>query len=60
MIESFQSCLGSHFYETKTSAKILKHKEVVLDAIDFSAIKETQILIKGSRGMALERLLDKL
>ncbi len=53
--------LGKHFYKTKHSANIKTYldfnslKDNFLDKIDNSTI-----LIKGSRGMALERILDLL
>lgn len=51
---------GKHFYNTKTSDKI-KTFNTIDQAKDFiSHISDARILIKGSRGMALERLLDYL
>jgi UDP-N-acetylmuramoyl-tripeptide--D-alanyl-D-alanine ligase len=53
--------IGKHFFETKiVSTKIVAFKafEEFKDNFDFSQIKNTTLLIKASRGMALERILD--
>jgi UDP-N-acetylmuramoyl-tripeptide--D-alanyl-D-alanine ligase len=52
---------GSNFYETKTEGeRVEKYKsfEDLAASIRMEDLKESQILIKGSRGMALERLVD--
>ena len=53
--------IGKHFFETKiVSPKIVAFKafEEFKDNFDVSQIKNTTLLIKASRGMALERILD--
>ena len=55
--------IGEHFFECEiTSKKTKKYKTFnsFKDDYNFSKIQHTNILIKGSRGMALERVLDKL
>ena len=56
-----QLIIGENFYKTKiVSPKVLPFKtfEDFKDKFDMSQIENTTILIKGSRGMALERLLE--
>lgn len=53
--------VGEHFYEIRTQAKNLKKFrtfESLDKALDLNALDDQTILIKGSRGMALERILD--
>lgn len=53
--------IGKHFFETKiVSPKIVAFKtfEEFNNIFDVSQINNTTLLIKGSRGMALERILD--
>lgn len=53
--------IGENFHKTTyPSPKTLKFKsfENFKDNFDFSKLKEATILIKGSRGMAMERLLE--
>ena len=53
--------LGENFYKTKVkSSKILKFDNFDNFKINFKKLKGATILIKGSRGMALERVLDLL
>jgi UDP-N-acetylmuramoyl-tripeptide--D-alanyl-D-alanine ligase len=55
--------VGENFYTTVTkSDKIVQFKtfDEFKNTFDVSQIKNTTILIKGSRGMALERILDIL
>lgn len=53
--------IGSHFSST-TSTKAYRYKDLeqFKKEVNFSSIKNTTILIKGSRGMALERVLELL
>lgn len=55
--------VGSNFYKTNsTNPNIQKFKtfEMLKSALENNKPKQTTILIKGSRGMALERVLDLL
>lgn len=55
--------IGENFYLSKTNAKKAMQFKTFDDFkndYDFSEIKKRTLLIKGSRGMALERTLDKL
>ncbi|PLB21037.1 MAG: UDP-N-acetylmuramoyl-tripeptide-D-alanyl-D-alanine ligase [Flavobacteriaceae bacterium FS1-H7996/R] len=55
--------IGENFYKTVTkSKKIIQFKSFEAFKSDFviTQIKNTALLIKGSRGMALERILDIL
>lgn len=55
--------VGKHFYETKNESKNIKtfkSFEALKNGIDINNTKKTAVLIKGSRGMALERILDLL
>ena len=49
--------VGEHFYKTKAS-KSLKYKDFEAFKTSFRPIPNSNLLIKGSRGMALERTLD--
>lgn len=53
--------LGKNFYQTHTPQAFDKHKTIEELGTNFSANwpKDTLVIIKGSRGMALERLLDR-
>jgi UDP-N-acetylmuramoyl-tripeptide--D-alanyl-D-alanine ligase len=51
--------IGNLFYETKTTGEKFKSKMTFLDYIKSNPITNHTILIKGSRGMALENLLDE-
>lgn len=60
---TLRSCniLGKHFKDTSHSNKIKSYvdfKALEIDSID--QLEDCSILIKGSRGMALERILDLL
>lgn len=60
---TLRSCniLGKHFKDTNHSNKIKSYvdfKALEIDSID--QLEDCSILIKGSRGMALERILDLL
>lgn len=53
--------LGENFYKTKlpsTKFEKYKNKSDFLKKVSFSALSETNFLIKGSRGMQLEKLLE--
>jgi UDP-N-acetylmuramoyl-tripeptide--D-alanyl-D-alanine ligase len=54
--------IGNNFYEsnTKSSTQKFKSFEAAIPALSSLHITNSQILIKGSRGMALERLLEHL
>lgn len=54
--------IGENFFKTSTNDSIKKYLNFEELKLDFSklTIKEATILIKGSRGMALERLLNLL
>ena len=54
--------IGKHFTKTntKTSTQKFNSFEALKEDMDFKKIKNATILIKGSRGMALERILDLL
>lgn len=51
--------VGMHFFQTKTNRSFLKFKsfESLKDGINLN-LDNTLVLIKGSRGMALERVLE--
>jgi len=59
---SFQCCLlvGKHFYGTHTSCQKFKSFETLSAYLKDHSIEKGSLLIKGSRGMALERTLDFL
>jgi UDP-N-acetylmuramoyl-tripeptide--D-alanyl-D-alanine ligase len=59
---TFQDCIlvGTHFYDTDTSCKKFRSFESFLEYLNHNPIKNGTLLIKGSRGMALERVLDLL
>ncbi len=55
--------VGSNFYQTKTEGQNIKKFESFSDLqphVETAPIKDSYILIKGSRGMALERVLELL
>jgi UDP-N-acetylmuramoyl-tripeptide--D-alanyl-D-alanine ligase len=52
--------VGENFYKTRTSSKVFKTFEDLASFLKASPIKKGTLLLKGSRGMALERLLDLL
>lgn len=52
--------VGEHFYETKTHFKKFKTFGALKDYLDENPIGKGSLLIKGSRGMALERVLEIL
>lgn len=54
--------IGEHFHKTETGNKILKFKTFnnFKQSFQPNSIKNALILIKGSRGMALERVLEIL
>jgi UDP-N-acetylmuramoyl-tripeptide--D-alanyl-D-alanine ligase len=51
--------IGNLFFETQTTGKKFASKSAFLDYIKSNPITNHTILIKGSRGMALEKLLDE-
>jgi UDP-N-acetylmuramoyl-tripeptide--D-alanyl-D-alanine ligase len=62
LVESleFDNCyfVGENFHQTKTKNKLFKTFEDLKEHIKNNPLKHQSILIKGSRGMRLERLLD--
>ncbi|MCB0462105.1 MAG: UDP-N-acetylmuramoyl-tripeptide--D-alanyl-D-alanine ligase [Flavobacteriaceae bacterium] len=52
--------VGENFYGTKTKSNTYKSFDEFKEANKLSSISHATILIKGSRGMALERVLDFL
>jgi len=53
--------IGENFYESKiNSKKVSKYKTFndFKNSFNFSKLENTTLLIKGSRGMALERFLE--
>jgi len=55
--------VGENFYQTKTTSTKIKTFKSFADLkkeYNLNATKKTALLIKGSRGMALERILDLL
>ncbi|WP_299061939.1 UDP-N-acetylmuramoyl-tripeptide--D-alanyl-D-alanine ligase [uncultured Polaribacter sp.] len=50
--------VGENFYKTNTKNKLFKTFDDLLKYIKDNPLKHQSILIKGSRGMRLERLLD--
>ena len=58
----FEHCffVGENFYQTKKKNSLFKTFEDLLSHLKNNPLKHQSILIKGSRGMRLERLLDIL
>ena len=52
--------VGEHFFDTTTSANRFKTFEDLKEYLNDHPVKEGTLLIKASRGMALERILDLL
>jgi len=52
--------IGENFYKTTSSLKRFKNFDTLQSFLKNHSLKNTTILIKGSRGMALERILDSL
>nr|WP_299000178.1 UDP-N-acetylmuramoyl-tripeptide--D-alanyl-D-alanine ligase [uncultured Allomuricauda sp.] len=52
--------VGKHFYETPTPFLKFKTYEELESHLESHPIEKGNVLIKGSRGMALERILDYL
>ena len=54
--------IGENFYATRTKKNTLKFSSFqdLNEVLENKSIKDAMILIKGSRGMALERILDIL
>ncbi|MGB6267538.1 MAG: Mur ligase family protein, partial [Olleya sp.] len=53
--------VGENFYKTEIkNSKVKKYQSFEDFKIDFKPIKNSTLLIKGSRGMALERVLELL
>lgn len=50
--------IGEHFYKTKTNNKQFKTYEEFKNHLIKNQLKSNSLLIKGSRGMRLERVLD--
>lgn len=55
-----QYFVGEHFYQTKTDSQQFKTFDDFEKYIQKNPLKNQYILIKGSRGMRLERILDSL
>ena len=56
-----QVCLvGENFAKTKTEAQQFSSFQELKEQFDFTSLPKGNILIKGSRGMAMERILDLL
>lgn len=49
--------VGENFYQTKTNSKLFKTFEELFATLKADPLQNQSILIKGSRGMQLERLL---
>ncbi|QXP69093.1 UDP-N-acetylmuramoyl-tripeptide--D-alanyl-D-alanine ligase [Polaribacter sp. R2A056_3_33] len=58
----FNNCffVGANFHQTKTKNSLFKTFEDLLSHLKNNPLKHQSILIKGSRGMRLERLLDAI
>ena len=58
----FDSCflIGENFHKTRTRCAIFKSFEALADQLQNSPLEKGTLLIKGSRGMAMERILDLL
>jgi len=56
-IESY--LIGEHFSQTKSNFPKFKDTDAFIKSGIFDKIKDSHILIKGSRGMALEKILGK-
>jgi UDP-N-acetylmuramoyl-tripeptide--D-alanyl-D-alanine ligase len=52
--------IGENFYRAKGSHQKFRSFEALAEELQNTSLKNKQILIKGSRGMALERILDVL
>ncbi|HTB05723.1 MAG TPA: UDP-N-acetylmuramoyl-tripeptide--D-alanyl-D-alanine ligase [Bacteroidia bacterium] len=52
--------VGKEFGKTKSSATLFETTEAFAEWLKTHALKERTILLKGSRGMAMEKLLEKL
>lgn len=50
--------VGENFYNTHSKSNTYKSFNDFKEAVKLSTFRDTTILIKGSRGMALERVLD--
>lgn len=52
--------VGTEFGKTKSSARRFETTEALIEWIHSNPLKTKTILLKGSRGMAMERVLEKL
>lgn len=52
--------IGSNFHRTKGPLRKYKSFEELAEALKTTPVEQATVLIKGSRGMALERILDLL
>lgn len=52
--------IGKNFYKTRTSYQKFKSFDDLEKALKKNTVEKSTVLIKGSRGMALERILDLL
>lgn len=52
--------VGENFYQTKTKSTVFKTYEDLVKYLKDNPLKQQSILIKGSRAMSLERLLDTI
>lgn len=58
----FDTCflVGEHFYKTHTKCATFKSFDTLATQIQNTPLEKGTLLIKGSRGMAMERVLDLL
>jgi UDP-N-acetylmuramoyl-tripeptide--D-alanyl-D-alanine ligase len=52
--------VGSEFSQTKSPLEVFENMQSFLDWLNAHPIKNKTILLKGSRGMAMERVLERL
>ncbi len=52
--------VGEHFSKTETKFSKFNSFESLKNSFDFTSLQKGNLLIKGSRGMAMERILDLL
>jgi len=52
--------VGKEFSKTKSNSRLFDNMDAFLKWVDSNPLKAKTILLKGSRGMAMERVLEKL